>query len=162
MSLIDVAKTELLTIDFFSNIGNSKIAVFGFRCERVESINGAIKKITGSKWDKTQTERIGDISAYLAKNHQEADRLWNNIVDETKDKILPTVLHKLESSTFEPDTLSVILPSIKYDVVNLSLALVYQRYYQSEFFLRMLDIYKAGHIPCGWHGKPGKGHFLVY
>jgi hypothetical protein len=42
----------------------------------------------------------------------------------------------------------------------------FKEYIHLEFHARMLQIYKSGHIPCGWQGKwkkeDDKGYFLVY
>lgn len=39
---------------------------------------------------------------------------------------------------------------------------IYEKYYNLDFYISMLDIYLSGYIFCGWDGDYLNGKILVY
>ena len=55
-----------------------------------------------------------------------------------------------------------IIIDMKANIVSLFMMHFYSKYYNSVLYDKMLKIYLAGHIPCGWNGEYPEGRFLVY
>ena len=162
MYSFEVAKRTLCEINYFHNIGKSDTGGINFQCEYIDSLEKALKHLESRKWDLIQTERLGDISANLSKYHKEASRTWNDAVATVRAEIYPFVLEKVESLQIESSHISIIKKNVRYDIIAIATSIIYQDLYRSEFHKRILDIYMAGHLPCGWCGKSDRGYLIVY
>lgn len=162
MYSFEVAKITLCEINYFSNIGKPDTGEISFQCEYIDSLENAIKHLESRKWDLIQTERLGDISANLSKNHKEASRTWNDAVAAVRSDIHQFVLEKIKTLPIESSYIQIIIKNVRYDITAIANSITYQDFYISNFHKRLLEVYTAGRLPCGWHGKPDKGYLIVY
>jgi hypothetical protein len=153
---------EFLSISYLTEMGNPVSAVADSKCMFVSSIKEAIKLIDGTKWENVRCERNGDVSSFLCLKHRDEYRLWNSVAEAAKIGIVPGVVEKIERLPIEPDFIEPLITNIKYDVVGLAIIAFYREYISLNFHAQLLQIYKSGHLPCGWKGKGGKGYFLIY
>lgn len=52
---------------------------------------------------------------------------------------------------------------ISFNVLSIAVIDAYKEQLpMPAFFQKMLEIYQSGHLICGWKGKKGDGHFIVY
>ena len=151
---------SILGVSLFSHIGQQILSIDDFKCEFVPSMCDVIKFIDGMKWDNIRLEEVGIISTFLSRN--KIDKEWNSYVAAAKAEIEPFVATKVEVLTYPSEIITSIIKNVKYDFVGITMSMVYQGFIHSEFYERMFLIYKSGHLPCGWHGKPDKGHFLIH
>jgi len=152
--------SALTNLDLFSAFGNGALTVDEFHCEFVQSYKDFLKSINGIKWENIRLEKGGDITAYLTIKNLDGD--WNAYVNAAKAEIVPSVVGKILSAQFSEEALKIISDNVKYDIVDIAMSMIYQQHIRSEFHERLFVIYKSGHVPCGWHGKPNKGHLLYY
>jgi len=128
----------------------------------------ALKGITSTRWKNMILEHRGDFTAELCllsiRTKGGEDTRWNPLVQEFKDKHLPT-LEPLWQKALEPLGLCEkgVLDDVRFDVMAIVTIDAYKEIMETpEFFRRLLAIYEAGRLPCGWKGKKAKGCFLVY
>lgn len=107
--------------------------------------------------------RMGDFTTYLLKNHKaEYNKYWNDEVREIKEQYISKISEKVIFSLKNNDLSVGILDDIKMNLLSIFMLEYYAKYYSSDYYTKMLEIYLAGHLPCGWLGEYPNGKFVVY
>lgn len=144
-----------------------------YRCGRVDNFEFAVqylnskrdveKNINGIKWENLCIDRRGDFTTYLFKNHKlEYNKNWNDEVREIKEKYIPMISEKVSIALTNNGMMSNILNDINMNILSIFMLEYYSEYYSCDFYNKMLEIYLAGHLPCGWAGEYPNGKFVVY
>lgn len=121
------------------------------------------KNINSIKWENLCLERRGDFTEYLLKNHKaKYNKYWNVEVRMIKEKYISKISEKIGIALQDNDLSIDVLDDIKMNILSIFMLEYYSEYYSSEFYNKMLEIYLAGHLPCGWSGKYPDGKFIVY
>lgn len=128
----------------------------------------ALSLFTSNDWADARTEAQGDLTGYLSKYHYNAyGGYWNNLAKEAAKLIEAAALEPLQSALHRhgwPDEMTQPM------IVDLTRALVecsYRAKFSKApvFFGTVLDLYKTGHMPCGWSGKMSRwpdGSIIAY
>jgi hypothetical protein len=158
----------LENIDWLSAIGTPHADVFEVPTVTAPSLNAALSGIISDEWADVRTEAKGELTGYLAKRHYEHyGGSWNNLARMSRQLIEQSVTVRLKSSLpgslLTPD----LLKSIIYDLVLASLEISFRRRFLKApvFFERLLEVYRTGHLPCGWSGDyilAKSGSLIVY
>lgn len=162
---IDLAFIEhLYQIPWFENCGNDT-QDFGLCVKNKDEV---IKRISSMKWSNTVLDFQGDITSKLCLRqiHGEGDeyKCWNELVNEFKTLYLPK-LDAIWSEKLKPLELDTkqVMDDIRFNVLGLTVIHTYNSIIEyGEFFSKMLLIYEARHLPCGWYGKKDFGTFYVF
>lgn len=144
-----------------------------YRCGRVDNFEFDVqylisksdveKNINGIKWENLCIDRRGDFTTYLFKNHKlEYNKNWNDEVREIKEKYIPMISEKVSIALTNNGMVSNILNGINMNLLSIFMLEYFSEYYSCDFYNKMLEIYLAGHLPCGWAGEYPNGKFVVY
>ena len=118
------------------------------------------KKIT---WENTQLETSGDLSSYLHLYHHNEYQKWNQLVEEAKKLLSKKIYPTIEKFQIENQLDILFFHSVSWDLLNAVMEETYSVCNHKQFFYRnLLEIYKAGHFPCGWKGKYPAGFLYVF
>lgn len=140
-----------------------QIDSFGFDVEYLSSKCDVEKNINATKWENICLERKGDFTAYLLKNHKtEYNKYWNDVVRMVKEQYISKISEKVNIALLNCDLSVDILDDIKMNILLIFMLEYYSEYYSSDFYNKILEIYLAGHLPCGWIGEYPNGKFIVY
>lgn len=116
--------------------------------------------LSDDAWGDIQLEAQNQLTEWLFTHARTKYRGWNKLVDRHKEKVLKPLLKKLKK---ERRLGQVVLDSISWDVLS---ALMESSYLPSRhpcfFFLELLEVYAAGHLPCGWEGEWPQGGLIVF
>lgn len=141
---------EIGTIPWFVNCGAS--VGLPTHLLRAQSSEEAVSLLGSPLWADVRTEAQGDLTGYLAKHHYTSyGGYWNNLAKESRARLEKELMPKLIESLA-----AVGLPDITKDVMldinRAALEATYAHRFPKipKFFSRLLDIYKSGHLPCGW------------
>jgi len=151
----------LSKINWFSNCGSVP--------ENIENIvvakthDSVVKNITSTRWLNITLDAQGDITVFLCLNHREEYKNWNAVIHETNALIEKYLLGKIVDGLTliglnNDDVLNVVLSHTRLIIA----ANAWEKYFESPFFHRLLLVYQAGHLPCGWKGTPKEGKLIVY
>ena len=152
---------RLLNCKWLQNCGKQED--FGFEVEYVKSKKQLKKLISSIKWENICLEAEGDFTAYLHINHKEDyNKYWNDMVSMIKSEYINTIAEDIMKVLDDFEGKDDIIIDMKANIVSLFMMHFYSEYYNSDFYDKMLKIYLAGHIPCGWNGEYPEGRFLVY
>lgn len=153
-------------IDWFRGCGTQPPSDLPFHVKPAPDAATAIQSALGSLWRDARTEAQGDLTAYLAKNHPEADCFWNELSTRARERIQGEVMPIVN------EALGRISAESLWDVVLLDLNRIaihsaYRKRFRRlpDFYERLLIVYERGHLPCGWVGDFDswpEGQLLVY
>ena len=135
----------------------------GFDVEYLSSKRDVEKNINATKWENICLERKGDFTTYLLKNHKaQYNKYWNEEVRRIKEQYISKISEKVNIALTNSDLSVDILDDIKMNILSIFMLEYYSEYYSSDFYNKMMKIYLAGHLPCGWIGEYPNGKFIVY
>lgn len=128
----------------------------------------ALSLLGSDNWADARTEAQGDLTGYLSKHHYNAyGGYWNNLVREATKLTEAVALQRLKSELQRrgwPDDVSKpIIVDLTRAVLEVSYRVKFRK--APAFFGTVLEIYKAGHLPCGWSGAMAKwpeGAIIAY
>ena len=93
---------------------------------------------------------------------QSSEELNSRFSSMIKSEYMNEIQTKVGINWKDEKTKQRVIDDVKFNILTLFMIDYYSDYYQSEFFDRMLKIYLAGHLPCGWSGEYPEGKFFVY
>lgn len=158
---------RLKAIKWFARCGERLSDEFDFAVQAVPSLAEAMTGIQSDQWEDARTEAQGELTGYLASNHNDLyGGHWNRLAKASRQRIqieiMPAVSNALVQMAAEQMSDSVLL-----DLNRIALHASYRKHCRAvpSFFGRLLSIYAAGRLPCGWDGDfdswPG-GKIVVY
>ena len=117
----------------------------------------------GEEWEDAKLEAQNALTSFLSRSHKAEYQEWNKLnaaareflKNDVEEKVLPYAqAHNLDK---------VFLSTLQWSLVG---ALREDAYKECNppvrFFTDLLDIYEAGHFPCGWvEGKWPEGKLVV-
>ncbi len=158
---------RLKSIEWFAQCGRELTHDFGFAVEPARSLSEAMTGMRSDRWQDARTEAQGDLTGYVSKHRMDLyGGHWNRLARESRQRILteimPAVSNALANLTTEPIADIVLL-----DLNRIALHASYRKRCPKvpSFFDRLMSIYAAGRLPCGWTGDIESwpvGKFVVY
>ena len=159
----DIA-ARLRAIDWFANCGRSQPGDFAIPARLVRSWSDAVASLSDERWERTTLDATNALSEWLFTHAPTDYKHWNDRVDRFKSSVLapltPRVLVPVQQRHDLPD---VFLHSVQWDLVNANSENEYIPSGHSVFFfLELIRVYEAGHLPCGWDGAWPTGSLIVF
>ncbi|WP_148241884.1 hypothetical protein [Enterobacter asburiae] len=145
MKISQLATYRLNNINWFVNLG---VATTLTGVIQAQSLSLFIKGLNSDEWESATLEAGNEITGYLAKKHTNKYQCWNSLVTEAKKVVENDIILKITFPEFEK---SSMIENLKWDLVNYLLEDAYSSLLQGPFFFdRLINVYEAGHMPCGW------------
>lgn len=113
--------------------------------------------------DEVFLEVRNDYSARLHRTALKRFRLWNQIVQLTKNSVVARVDEMVELHA-SPDAQGrkLIRDHARWSILHACLESEYLDDVPAGFFLPLADWYAAGRFPAGWYGKYPQGMLAVF
>lgn len=144
---------RLLGIDWFANIGSPMTLADARQIERNE-LHAAL---TSDTWEATTLEARNSITARLARLHHQRYQAWNELAVRAKAMLQP-VWEKLPIAHDD----DALLADLQWNLHAYLMEAAYRRQLvQPLFFDSLIQVYEAGHIPCGWDGEWPNGQLVI-
>lgn len=151
-------------IDWFSQVGEPPELNLTMPVLQVGSWAMAIECCRNAVWENAELHAQNQLTMWLHNHDRAHYQRWNEFVDKHKVEVVAplteTVLLPFQQR-YGLD--NVIVQSVQWDILG---ALMENTYlssgHHSYFFLELLWVYEAGHMPCGWEGEWPLGELLVY
>ena len=165
MSINESFINMLCQIPWFLNCGNAVPPYLGIKAKNYKE---ALKSIKSTRWGNIILDNQSDLTSKLSirsckglgREYQE----WNSLVEEYKKNYSLILEEKWEPRliALDPD-LKEVIGDVSFNILTLVMADAYREIEPvSDFFAKLLEIYKEGYLPCGWKGKKYDGSFIVY
>ncbi len=139
---------------WFSTIGQESRPSIEFEVTYVATHESALQHFRSDPWADIKTEAQGDLTAYLAKYHPDCHSEWNRLAKESRAILERHVNAKLTTSLNENGFPVEMLRPVLVDLNRAVLEITYRTRFPKApvFFERLLWLYRAGRLPCGWNG----------
>ena len=152
----------LLMVNWFSQCGKD---ILIDDVIRAKSISNVKKAIQSTQYENTVLANQSDFTSSLFVSHRdEYNKWWNKLVKQFKSRYI-SQLEVLWRSRLETLGLyeKYIMDDIAFNVLGIAILGAYkEQISMPAFYQKMFEIYKSGHLICGWKGKKDSGCFIVY
>ncbi len=155
---------ELQDIRWFSRCGTPVSAVLPFPIEQVSGRGEAIERCSDQAWEDVTLEARNLLTEFLHAKHRVEYQRWNTIAEEAERRIITPLRDRFWQPFADENTLGQsFLDCVSWDVM----AAVMEHEYRGsrgrpDFFLGLLEVYRAGFFPCGWSGDWPGGTLWVW
>lgn len=146
---------NLQTIHWFANCGKGcTLSEFPITIQPIYSIDDCKESISSLGWENTTLEARNRLTIFLHKNNMDDYRQWNKVTDyykENFDQLTKVIKEYANINGFGKE----VIDDISWNILGAAM----ENHYLSVnkkipiFFKYMMDVYAAGHIPCGWIGE---------
>ncbi len=135
--------------------------------DRLPILAAAVAGRESDLWADVRNEARGDLTAFLSVNHPECyGSHWNPLADYTNEKLDNEVMPGVNAALDRMD-LPHLSRGVRFELGMIAIYAAYARRFKGlpDFFEKLLVVYQAGRLPCGW-SEPfdawPAGHFIVY
>lgn len=158
---------KLLSVDWFSEIGEQNLGSpdkFPIRFEQIKTKSEMEKKIASQRWENKTLDEKGDVTAYLHQNFKEQFQKWNVYAEEAKEFINKFLMSKWKEVQQKNGLSDDFISSVRWDTIHYIIVFRFSEKVDGmpTFFTDLFEIYRTGHIPCGWSGKKDRGFVYIY
>jgi len=143
------------SVRWFSALGN-QLPTFDFNVVRFVDLQAAAGGFSSDLWADAKTEAQGDLTGYLAKHHYSAyGGHWNTLAKQSRALVEKAIAANVGEALSQAGLSADMLQPILVDINRAALEVAYRRKFPKApvFFERLLKVYEAGHLPCGWDGR---------
>jgi hypothetical protein len=108
-------------------------------------------------WFVEGNRALGDLQDFFFTNAPEHDKRWNEYIEEAnaviRTNVSPRAKPVLESGNYEKLHRNLVVDDVKIALVEVQ----FRALGTPRFFENLLEVYEAGHLPCGWRGDSPAG-----
>jgi hypothetical protein len=157
---------DLEKIQLFKNCGKKFDIIINFEIVTLNSWIEVVKSYTDVAWEEITEEAQGILTSYLSqKCSQEYHGQWNKIVREIRPRLEeivdPQVIKLIKQENLDYSLKDIV----RWDILHYVMEMIYYergRCTPPIFFKNIFEIYKNGHLPCGWEGMWPNGKLKIY
>lgn len=155
---------ELETTVWLTRCGQPFDLSLPFPTAMVSGWSEAIQRCSDPSWEDICLEARNRLTEYLCTRHPDAYHQWNAITQSAKERVVSSLADRAWSPLAERLGLSkTLVDCISWDVLGAIMEHEYRELSgRPRFFLDLLQVYRAGHFPCGWVGDWPGGTLLVW
>ena len=149
--------TELLDLNWFEKCG-IKEEIQNIDIEYVKDKKTFEKKVSGLNWENKLLSKAGDMSEYIGNLDEKYLDQSNEKVEYYHENYIPILKSVLQDRLKKYGLTDKVLPNTIHNIIIMLKAKHFSKLYTDTFWDQILEIYKSGHVPCGYK----KGVFLIY
>lgn len=151
---------DITNCEWLSRCGKKDSFTFDIKLMDEEN---ALNSIISPSWERVWMEARDDFSAYLGDNCKEVyEREWNIHTKKYRTEFVNPLCESLKRNYPDDEKYNTVINFVRSNIIFLFMYNLFSDYYSNRFFDEMLEIYLAGHVPCGWEGSYPNGNFKVY
>lgn len=158
-------KARLAQIEWFANRGKPMQLDLTMEIQQARSWEEAMTYCKSLTWQNATLEAQNQLSMVLNWNDRAAFQAnWNpTVVAHKKETLGPLVESKIVPFQKQHGLDERLIHAVQWDILG---ALMENSFMKSKhscfFFLELLQVYEAGHFPCGWIGEWPEGKLVLY
>lgn len=148
-------KAKLYEINWFETIGKPlQEETFTVPVKAVNSQAECLKHSNTLNWENFILYARNRLSWYIQSFHKEESRKWNEISTKARldyKSFEPVIIELADKNNIDQD----LLASLKSIIISYSIEQHYFYYLDNNIpiqFDAIMNVYRSGHIPCGWEG----------
>ena len=148
---------ELLQFNWFGKCGINE-EIQGINVEYVKDQKTFEKRMGGRKWQNYVFSRANDMSEYLLNMGEKYADEANEKNIFYRENYIPQIRQNFQDKVEKFELAQRITSDIEFNLLVILRARLFSELYRDSFWDQLLEIYRSGHIPCGYK----KGTFLIY
>ena len=122
---------------------------------RIRNWETALKKISSDGWENTCLKNHNELTMRLHREGRFQD--WNKIAVEIKEQVIPGVIARLTEAIhglqrFPQERERNIIVDVRCNLLTVCMKEHYGERRPDDFYGRLWDIYRTGHLPCYYDG----------
>jgi len=154
---------RIRNINWFHKIGEPLGSSFDFEIVGIQTWEEAPIYYHSDLWEDAELEAQGELTTFLSRLHKAEYQEWNKLNAASREFLKNEVEEKIMPFAHSHNLDKAFLSTLQWCLVG---ALREDAYKECNppvrFFTDLLDIYEAGHFPCGWvEGKWPEGKLVV-
>lgn len=155
---------SLRSLPWFERCGETAAFDVPFPSEPVYSWAAAMAACDSPAQEHASLEARNRLTSFLAARFPERDRRWNEITSEVKRGCITPLAEQVWKPFAQSHALGgSFLAAVEWQVLG---ALMEHEYRDCKglprFFSHLLEVYRDGHVPCGWVGQWPAGKLLFF
>jgi len=160
----EISVTELENISWFGSVGLPLELNLPFGVIAVPSWKEAMRSCSDPIWEDATLEAQNRLTEFLFSCNTKQYGDWNYITKDAKTRIITPLVEQVWYPFSQSHGLDkIFVDSVSWDILGAIMEFQYRKCSgHPVFFLPLLDIYQAGHFPCGWQGEFPRGRLMVY
>ena len=142
---------RIRNINWFHKIGEPLGSSFDFEIVGIQTWDEAPIYLHLDAWTDAKLEAHNALTSFLSRSHKAEYRNWNILAAASREFLKNEVeAHMLPIAQAHKLT-KVFLTTVQWCLLGALLEDAYKECNPPvRFFTDLLDIYEAGHFPCGW------------
>lgn len=153
--------TSLQEIEWLTRCGDADRLKSIWPLEILTSWSEAVRSAGSTGWRSFRQERLEELVAHVSQHAAEAFGDWDVVESAARAWIEENVTSILTDELPPQVNLDDIRPEVESDVLGFMMASIYASCRPPQFHREVIQIYRSGHFPCGWHGVYPRGSLRV-
>ena len=129
--------------------------------EILTSWGEAVRSAGSTNWQSFRQKRRDELIAHVSQHSPEGFGEWDVVEAAVRSWIEENVTSILTDELPPQVSLDDIRPEVESDVLGFMLTSIYAGCRPPPFYREVIQIYRTGHFPCGWHGEYPRGCLRV-
>jgi hypothetical protein len=131
------------------------VSAGGWRTEQLPDY--ADSRALMQAWYVEGNRALGDLQQFFFENAPEHNASWNKYIEEAnaviRTNVLPRSRAALQAGNYEKLHCNLVTDDVKIALIEIQ----FRHLGTPRFFENLLEVYEAGHLPCGWRGNSPAG-----
>jgi len=154
-------QNRIARVSWFAHCGEPAYFSFNFGVTKVAMWDEARRYYLDDSWKYAQTEVLNSLRQHLQPRHMDRYCEWNKIAKEVRsfleDEVMPSVRQVARTKGISDD----VPRRVFSDLGAACFENAYGDLGPPIYAMKLLEVYEAGHFPCGWIGLWPEGELVV-
>lgn len=161
---VDELRARLARVPWCARCGQGPVALeLPYPVTWLASWKEATKRMASTSWANAGLEASNELTLWLHDNANEDYQSWNDRVVRVQSTLIadlePVWKRRQDELGLGPE----LIKGLRWTVRGAGMELEYLPFgHPARFFLNLLFILEAGHLPCGWKGRWPGGQLLLF
>jgi hypothetical protein len=154
----------LEAIPWFVAVGQPPQVVAAVATVAANGQPDAMTHYSDPMWSDTTLEARNRLTSFLHQWHRDQYGRWNEVTTAAKSRVVMPLAERVWRPFADQRALGKkFVGSVSWNVLAAIMEHEFEdRVGRPTFFLHLLDVYRAGHCPCGWDGEWPDGSLVVW
>ena len=160
---IEIAELYPMKKEIVFHMNKVEKKVFPISIKTINSYDNFIQSLKSIEWENTTLEIENLLTVYLNDKYNKEYQEWNKIVKIATEYYENDIKSTINLNNILKEDKETIIQDIRWNIMGILLENSYANLKKESYFKYVIfEIYKNGHIPCGWEGEFPNGKLLIY
>jgi hypothetical protein len=162
MDLDNQTLQTLQRIAWFSRCGKPVEQDFGLSMRCASDWSTAAEYFSSPHWEDTTLRARNALTRHLSDKAGGAYQQWNEMTVHAREWLKEKAMPLVSAYRLQHNLPPVFCDCVRWDLLSTIMEATYKKWNPPRFFGTLLEVYEAGHFPCGWEGDWPKGQLMIF